>query len=546
MSTERGVRSCEDHLLASLKFPIGTSDEDITSRKKLLSDKKDVKPEEAAQLLGKGDWTGAAKAAAKVMGGEGTVINEGNFRLFLTLVQRYMELLTAAGSLTPTDVRYLSFNEFQSVISIFPNWGCFLPDIWEAFRAAGAADTPGGSLLSTELLADYTLSNSNLNCPNAGFDPPKYYKIAAPAAIIREEISLTSPQVGDQLLEGSEVTVVDIIGRRGRVTSPVVGWMSMKTSKGEEIAVEDEIEEESLIFESIAPSPSGTEATRRRGSPGINMFCSTRTFDESICFELIEGTTPRPSPNPEARRRKSPSPAPYMSTRTFDDTIHFEPLDDTIATPATTSTHNSKQPASQPAQPACDIPAPQYRQVRPRERDTSVTRTRNFAKPTQSACMRILNEEGQTDFKKYPFDFQGYVSEPNAINRATRGRSGSMSKSRNLEFQYALGKKVVKSRSSSAAFRSTTKRELKNVIKSADELGPGAYAPDSQFGAAQPARSNTPGRSHTRLTNSTSQAASRASTPTRGRPRPGFGSSVTRGLPKNRACGPAISSYQVL
>ena len=138
----------------------------------------------------------------------------------------------------------------------------------------------------------------------------------------------------------------------------------MRTSKGEEIAVEDEIEEESLIFESIAPSPSGTEVTRRRaGSPGIAMFHSTRTFDESICFELIEGTTPRPSPIPEVRRRKSPSLAPYMSTRTLDETIHFEPLDESVLSPITTQVI-SKESIN-------ELPAPQYRQAR--ERDTSVT-----------------------------------------------------------------------------------------------------------------------------------------------------------------------------
>ena len=160
--------------------------------------------------------------------------------------------------------------------------------------------------------------------------------------------------------------------------------------------------------------------------------------------------------------------------------------------------------------------------------------------------MRILNEDGRTDFKKYPFDFQGCVAEPNAITRQTRGRSGSVTKGTKLQFQFALGKKIVKSRSSSAAFRSTTKRELKNVTKTADELGPGAYEPNLQYVNNNAVRSNTPGTSFNRMTNSTSQAASRASTPTRGRPRPAFGSSASRGLPKNRNCGPSISSYQVL
>ena len=194
MPTERGVRSCEEHLQIAMKFPISISEEDIIKRKEMLTTAKDMKPEEAAELLGEGDWTGAVKAAGKAMG-EDTIVNVHNFRLFLILVQRYMELLTAVGSLTPSDIRYLSFNEFQTVTSIFPNWGCFFSDIWETFRSAGAADTPGGSLLSTELLAVYSLSESNLNCPNEGFHTPRYFRIAAPAAIVREGIPLTTPQV---------------------------------------------------------------------------------------------------------------------------------------------------------------------------------------------------------------------------------------------------------------------------------------------------------------------------------------------------------------
>jgi uncharacterized protein YgiM (DUF1202 family) len=64
---------------------------------------------------------------------------------------------------------------------------------------------------------------------------PRYYLIVAEqGAMVRSGVELDSPEIGG-LRKGEVVTVVEIVGRRGRISDPLDGWISLETNQGEKI-----------------------------------------------------------------------------------------------------------------------------------------------------------------------------------------------------------------------------------------------------------------------------------------------------------------------
>ena len=54
-------------------------------------------------------------------------------------------------------------------------------------------------------------------------------------AIVREAKELDSPQANYVLPKGSQVNVVEIVGRRVRIDQPINGWCSLRSTKGDQI-----------------------------------------------------------------------------------------------------------------------------------------------------------------------------------------------------------------------------------------------------------------------------------------------------------------------
>ena len=52
--------------------------------------------------------------------------------------------------------------------------------------------------------------------------------------IVREAKELDSPQV-NYVAKGSQVNVVEVVGRRVRIDQPLNGWCSLRSSKGDQI-----------------------------------------------------------------------------------------------------------------------------------------------------------------------------------------------------------------------------------------------------------------------------------------------------------------------
>ena len=116
---------------------------------------------------------------------------------------------------------------------------------------------------------------------------------------------------------------------------------------------------------------------------------------------------------------------------------------------------------------------------------------RGFCKPTQSACMRMRDESGALDFRKYPWDYRGQVApqqraaaerreaEASAATQqpAAAAASTAGGAARRGEMRYLFGKAVQRSTSSSAAFRSTTRRDVSAFLgrPASDSPGPGSY-----------------------------------------------------------------------
>ena len=64
---------------------------------------------------------------------------------------------------------------------------------------------------------------------------PRYYLVVADqGAMIRSTSDLESPQVLG-LQKGEMVTVVELLGRRGRISDPLEGWVSLEAATGEKI-----------------------------------------------------------------------------------------------------------------------------------------------------------------------------------------------------------------------------------------------------------------------------------------------------------------------
>ena len=64
---------------------------------------------------------------------------------------------------------------------------------------------------------------------------PRYYLVVADqGAMVRLTSELESAQVMG-LQKGEMVTVVELLGRRGRISDPVEGWVSLESSTGEKI-----------------------------------------------------------------------------------------------------------------------------------------------------------------------------------------------------------------------------------------------------------------------------------------------------------------------
>ncbi len=64
---------------------------------------------------------------------------------------------------------------------------------------------------------------------------PRYYLVVAEqGAMVRSGVELDSPEIGG-LHKGEVVTVVEIVGRRGRISDPLDGWISLETNQGEKI-----------------------------------------------------------------------------------------------------------------------------------------------------------------------------------------------------------------------------------------------------------------------------------------------------------------------
>ena len=64
---------------------------------------------------------------------------------------------------------------------------------------------------------------------------PRYYMVAADqGAMVREGAEMESKQL-QGLSKGEVVTVVEILGRRGRICDPLEGWISLESSNGDKI-----------------------------------------------------------------------------------------------------------------------------------------------------------------------------------------------------------------------------------------------------------------------------------------------------------------------
>jgi len=114
------------------------------------------------------------------------------------------------------------------------------PSKFAYFGVHRAYSTPGKTKqLALKETDSLTTSRSNSIMTHAALGMraiERWRAIDRGGAVVRAEISLKSKKVG-VLHQHEEVTVVEVSGRRLRVVSPVIGWVSSSTKEGLQIMV---------------------------------------------------------------------------------------------------------------------------------------------------------------------------------------------------------------------------------------------------------------------------------------------------------------------
>ncbi|KAJ9449313.1 hypothetical protein DIPPA_18377 [Diplonema papillatum] len=254
------MATCAEYFAAAKSLPVCIGQADANARAdafvemaKGKSDAQDgVSGLDFAEWLAKellvGDrWKQPALVAAealhatKQIDGDTSFTPELNFiqaadlRTLFVNLQRHLDACDHAGAAYPGDGLLLGFEQFNDLRALFFDWGAghVVADARQAFRDAGATESGSGcALLSLPAFARFCVMRCSETLPDSGCGSEQWI-VLAPAAIVRETRSLSSPQVGDQLTEGAIVTITDIIGRRAFITSPYQGWLSLTTCRGE-------------------------------------------------------------------------------------------------------------------------------------------------------------------------------------------------------------------------------------------------------------------------------------------------------------------------
>mmetsp|Transcript_14902 Transcript_14902/g.32853 ORF Transcript_14902/g.32853 Transcript_14902/m.32853 type:complete len:510 (+) Transcript_14902:276-1805(+) len=141
---------------------------------------------------------------------------------------------------------------------------------------------------------DHTVSNLGKNKPTEG--QPMNYKVTHKGgALVRAGYETTSAQV-HQLAAGEVVTMVELVGRRARIISPVEGWVSTETKDGVQIMRPCTMQRKSVQNEAF--EQMFEQKFNRLKNQGKSGGTSSSGVDPRT--QRYERT---PSPEPDRRRR---------------------------------------------------------------------------------------------------------------------------------------------------------------------------------------------------------------------------------------------------